>query len=152
PAILTLSPAGNLLQVALPPQIATDDRNLLRLAYGWEFVARNAASYQEEELAAEGPGTIFRASYARSDDVHIRKTRLVQPASGSHAGDGAQNVVASEFTGTVGNLWLREMSGWEDTVMYLNQDIFAATRISVSFRQETNAPALPPALATLLSD
>jgi hypothetical protein len=58
PALLTLTPAGNLLALAFPRNIPAADRNILRLAYGWEFVARNAPSYQENELALEEAGTI----------------------------------------------------------------------------------------------
>jgi len=150
PAILTLTPAGNLIDLALPPHLADEDRNLLRLVYGWEFAARPLASYQEVEQTPDDTGSRFRAVYRRTNDRHINKTRLFQPASGTSS-DAMQYVVSSQFRASVGSLWVSEMSGWEDTVVALNDTIMAASRVAVSLKQETNSPPLTSSLAALLA-
>jgi hypothetical protein len=151
PAVLTLTPAGNLVSVEFPRNIPEEDRNILRMAYGWEFVVRNAPAYQEDERIPTGASVPFRAAYRRPDANHIYKRRFAANAS-TNSEAASQKLVTSEFSGSVGRLWVQEMTGWEDAMIYVDGSPFAMSRIAISFKPETNAPALPPILTELVSN
>jgi hypothetical protein len=151
PVILNLSPAGNLLSLDCSPNIAAEDRQLLRLLYGWEFVARNAAHYQEEEIASADGALHFRSNYRRAGGDQIQKSRSPAPGQSEQSGQSLK-VLASSFSATVGHVWVSEMFGWEDTLMYMDGSLFAMGRLAVSLKPITNVPPLPVVLNGLVAN
>ena len=151
PVVLSVTPSGKFLGISFPRSVAQDDRNLLKLAVGWEWVARDASSYDEAEYPVGESGTHLRAAYRRLSGGQITKRRY-PPSENSVTDTGAtQSIVASEFNATVGKLWVKELRGWEDSVVFLNSNVLAATRIVISLN-EIDESSLPTALDVLLSD
>lgn len=151
PALLTLDPAGKLMDLSFPGGIERGSRNFLRLVYGWEWVLRHEPFYQEQERGSEAEENPMVARYRRGEDGQLSKTRSA--AGGSVAGAFAHpRVFSSQFAATVGRLWLAEMSGWEDTMIRLDGPEVGISRVAISLHAETNAAPLPVLLSSLLAD
>lgn len=147
PALIRFDPSGHILSIAFPNSIPSEDRQALRLMYGWEFVARNEAHYEVEEVAAGGEPAVFRARYERQGASRIVKQRRLT-ASAATQEAAVQTLTASRFEGEVGSCWVSSMEGAEDSTLYLNGTLLASTRVEVSMRR-MDSDTLPESLVAL---
>jgi hypothetical protein len=110
PALLEMQPDGSNPVLTFPKTVAADDLPLLRLAYGWTFVVRDAKKYSIQETEQTSGGT-QQCSYTWQPGLVLRKQRTSQSMPGM-AGVNVE-VIRSEFSGRPGHLWLAEMHGSE---------------------------------------
>ncbi len=144
PAIVNYSPEGKILSIAYPRNLAPEDRQFLRLAYGWEWVVDKHNYYETTEVAPEPESPIFACKYQRPTSTSLVKSRFL-PAN---VGATQQTVLASNYHAQLGSLWLSEMTGTEQCCLYLNDKPYAYSHLQVSFT--TSVRPLPEALRKLV--
>lgn len=134
-AILTLSPEGDLTGLAFQRDLATEDRDSLRLAYGGlQFTVRNLPVYQVEESLPGLSAKPFHAAYQRLDTIHIRRHRSL-PSDPDALPGSVHGIINSDFSATVGSsFYLSELMGFEDSVMVFNGQTLVS-RIAISLKQ-----------------
>lgn len=150
PALIRFDPSGHILSIAFPNSIPSEDRQALRLVYGWELVVQNRAHYEVEEAAAGGETAVFRARYDRLGTSRIVKQRRLT-ATAAVQDAAVQTLTASRFEGEVGSCWVASLEGAEDSNLYLNGTLLASTRVEVSLRR-VNDGKLPESLAALAAN
>lgn len=132
PCLLRLRPDGKILETRFAPDVPEEDREVLRLACGWEFCMRAEPAWSTEERGAGQEGG-FRADYQSRSDGTIFKSRAFVPMAGAASG---QRVLSSAFIGRPGNLWLDSLEGSESTELLVNGKPMAWSSVSVRFQRQ----------------
>ena len=148
PAILSLKPDGTMKSVRFPVSIPDEDRQVLMLAYGWEFVVRPTETYETIESFAGDENASFQAAYRREPDGVLVKTRTTAPSNLDAS--SRQEMTSSRFTGKLGHLWLASLAGSEQTRVFIGDSMLVAPTVSVSLNEVESEP-LPKSLQRLSS-
>ena len=143
PCLLLLNPDGRVLETRFAADVPGTDRQMVRLACGWEFVLRSKARWTVQEMAQEDQGGHFASTYRWLENRSAEKTRAFSALSGAA---GGQQVLFSQFTGQPGSLWLDELEGRETTELLMDGKPIAQSQVTIRMKRlEATAP-LPPLL------
>ena len=145
PCLVCLHPDGRVLETRFAGEVPETDRQLVRLACGWEFVLRDKARWTVQEIPREEKGGTFSSVYRRLETGGVEKTRTFSDVADA---TGGQRVLHSRFIGQPGSLWLDSLEGRESTELLIKGQPMAQSLVTILMnRLETTAP-LPPLLAS----
>lgn len=150
PALMTLSTDGSLLDLCLPKAIPQDDRNVLGMAYGWQFIVRDLGDYTASEGILTRPKGIYQSTYHRGASNQIHWSRSI-PASAPSDSGTYQKVTGSDFTAVLGDSWLGTLEGTEDADVYLKEHLIVVSHSTLKLADRTG-PGVSSQLKELAAD
>ncbi|MEO7098976.1 MAG: hypothetical protein ABI162_06410 [Luteolibacter sp.] len=145
PAVLTLAKDGTLQRIAFPADVPTEDRQILRAIFGWEFQARSGAASWTSKETVKDTGGSFLATYTANGDGSVTKVRSFIPGEQGPE----QKVEASHFAGRAGRCGLDYLRGQEITTVILDGKTAGESLIKVSLERSAPGP-LPELVKSML--
>lgn len=127
---IELGTDGSLKSILFPPDCPTEDRDLLRMCLGWEFVIKPSGSWQTRETIPNA-NNYFMTSYKRKlSEIHKERSFILEEKSISQ-----QRVLSSKFVGQPGDLWLESLEGEETSQLIFEEQPMLRSTVWVKLQQ-----------------